>query len=230
MAKTKRKKRDLGLIRHSRYLSAVDVGAVGVALGKRGKELREAAGLSTEALAKHIGATAIYVEKVESGKVHLTQEGAYRWVKACLGRETWRDAPNLRGIGDKADPGVIVRITLFDDEIIERWHAFAAATGSTLSAVARYALERLFDHEPTLLSIKEGVAIAEKMRAQALLESCPAYVAMLKADPALARIIGASGATWKPVNEEGKSFAPTDMLAPSDPRNDGPATPIERLK
>lgn len=228
MAKRKRKKRDLGLVRHARYLSVVDVGPVGIALGNAVKALREAAGMSHEALAGHIGGTARWLQAVEAGKSMLTQEAAYRIYKVIFGRETWRDAPNLRGLGERIDPGYNVRVTFFDEEILQRWRAFAAATGCTMSAVARYALERLFDHEPTLTTIKEGIDIAEKMRAQSLLESCPEYVGLLKADPLLAKVIAAKAPGWKSVADDSKSLA-IEKLQPS-PRDDGLATPIERLK
>lgn len=228
--KVRYKQRDMGLLRKGRNLAAVDNGPLGRALGKKITELREAAGLSLEQLAHHIGATPRHMEWMESGKSMPTQECAYRIYRVIFGRETWRDAPNLRGIGDKVPPGYTVRVEFYDEELLKRWETFAATTGCTMSAVARYALERLFDHEPTLVTIKEGIEIAEKLRAQSLLENCSEYVTILRGDPLAAKLIAMKAQGWRAVGDESKALAIEALKTITPEGADGPATPVEHLR
>lgn len=224
------KSRDMGLMRKGRYLSAVDNGPLGRALGKKITQLREAAGLSLSQLATHIGATEKHLDMVERGKSFPTQEMAYRVYRAIFSRETWRDSPNLRGVGDKVEPGYDVRVKFYDEELLKRWETFAASTGCTMSAVARYALERLFDHEPTLVTIKEGIEIAEKMRAQSLLEACSEYVTILRGDPLAAKLVAMKAQGWRAVGDESKALAIEELHRMTPAGADGPATPVETLR
>jgi DNA-binding XRE family transcriptional regulator len=169
--------------------------------------------MSQETLAKHVGGTTRWLEAVESGRCLPSQEACYRFVRALWGKETWRDAPYLRGLGDKLDPGTNVRVTIYDNDFLEAWHNFAQSTGTTLSAVARYALERLFNDSPTLVTIAEGIKEAEKLRAQSILEACPEYVTLLRGDPLAAVLVHtAPNVNWKSVAERDKFALGNDVL------------------
>jgi transcriptional regulator with XRE-family HTH domain len=225
-----RRTKDLGLQKHGRYLKGIDQGPIGRRIGAKVKEGREAAGLSIEALAKHVGGTPKWLEAVESGKTLPSQEAAYRLVKAIWNKTTWRDKPHMRGIGEKLDVGYQVRISVYDKAFLAEWQQFAAATGSTLSTIARYAMERLFADGPTLVTIKEGVAVAEKMRALSLLEAYPEYVQLLRGDPLAAQLVHqAPEVNWTSIAERDGYRLGSDVIlaggrdASEDVTTTGPA-------
>jgi len=195
-----RRTRDLGLLKHARYLKGSDNGPLARKIGAKIREAREKIGMSQETLAKHVGGTIRWLESVETGRCFPSQEACHRFVRVLWAKETWRDSPYKRGIGEKIDAGTNVRITVFDESFLEAWSQFALATGCTLSAVARYALERLFNDSPTLVTIKDGIAAAEKLRAQSILEACPEYVTLLRGDPLAASLVHtAPDVDWRDV-------------------------------
>jgi DNA-binding XRE family transcriptional regulator len=218
MAQTKLKKRDLGLLKHARYIKGADNGPLARKIGAKIRETREKLGMSQETLAKHVGGNARWLEAVETGRTFPSQEACHRFVRVLWAKETWKDAPYKRGIGEKINAGTDVRITVFDAPFVERWQDFARETGCTLSAVARYALERLFDDSPTLVTIKEGIQVAEKLRAQSILESCPEYVTLLRGDPLAAVLVHtAPEANWKDVATRDGFKLGTEVLLARDP-------------
>lgn len=216
--KKKIKKRDLGLLKHARFIKGVDNGPLARKLGEKIRVTREKLGMSQETLAKHVGGTTTWLESVETGRCFPSQEACHRFVRVLWAKETWRDSPYKRGIGEKIDAGTQVRITVFDAEFLERWQQFAASTGCTISAVARYALERLFDDSPTLVTIKEGIQAAEKLRAQSILESCPEYVTLLRGDPLAATLVHtAPEVNWKDIARRDGFKLGSEVISARDP-------------
>lgn len=226
-SKRKIRKKDTGLLKHGRYLKHLDNGPLARKLGASIQKGREAIGLTRESLAKHIGATEKYVRDVEEGRCLPSQEAARRFVEVIWAKKTWKDSPSYAAIGTRIDAATQVRISVYDKAFLERWHDFASATGCTVSAVARYALERLFDDSPTLVTIAEGIKAAEKMRAQSLLEAYPEYVQLLRGDPLAAQLVHlAPDVDWRPIAAvEGYKLA-SDTLLGADKRDNGPASPV----
>lgn len=225
----RRKKRDMSLVRRSRLVNVVDNGPLAVAIGSQVRKLRKAAGMTREVFAEHCGTTAKHIAHVETGRVFPTEELAFRVLQVLFGRKTWRDTPNMRGLGDMVEGGIEVKIRIYDRAQLERWKQFAAETGMTLGSVFRYALERLFAHEPTLITIREGIEAAERLRAESILESCPQFVALLKADAALAQAINLSAEGHQSFGADSNALAMKELLKAIPAGADGPAIPIEHM-
>lgn len=174
---------------NGRRFNPVDYSPLAVQIGQAMKAIREGLGYSPTAVATELGCRLDIYKKIEEGRFPPTRELRRRFVRYCFANESWRSHPTLPATVRKRQEGISYNIRFYDTDLVDQWKTKAHAIGASMSAFAEEAIRRLIADEPTIVSIKQAIQSAERMRAKQILDANPDILEILEGDPLQARLV-----------------------------------------
>lgn len=223
MARKKRKKPKRP---RQRVRAAIEFHPKAIELGEKLKAVREAIGASVNEACIALACHSSYYKSIEEGKLLPSHELRQRFIRWAWEYNTWEKHPTIPAVVRKPRDHKPVLLRVYDKDFYERWRLAAQSCGFSMTAFAVVAIERLLEHEPTLVTIREAVSKVEDARWQMILEANPDILDILNGDPLQARYIH-STCEASPVHPETSLRGVADVLDVWLPeKNDGPSMPV----
>lgn len=168
---------------HADSLTIVGINPLAIAVAKRIDETRKVWGLSSSELANRIGAPLIVLRAILRGREFPGTEMAERLKLWMYEGADFSKTP-LRETRKSYQPRKdwVRQKTVFPPDIIKRIRKQAYELGISPSAFLHLAAQRLLDHEPTLLSLKDAALQIEEARTYQALMEAPAITSILEGD------------------------------------------------
>lgn len=202
-----------------------DYSPLALKVGKKMRAVREATGYSIRATAEAIGVRSSYYKAIEEGRFFPSQELQRRFVRWAFKKHDWRLHPTIPAKAFKRKLHKVVGLNIYDKAFYRQWEQTAKEVGCSMMAFAEEAIRRLMADEPTIVSIKQAIKTAERMREQQILDANPDLFSILDADPVIAKLVHKTEEVQvlpaRPPDDE-KLLHNYDSK-----RYDGPAVPVE---
>lgn len=193
-----------------------------IELGEKLRAVREAIGASVNEACIATACHGNYYKACEAGRFLPSYEFRQRFIKWAWEYKTWEKAPTIPAAPKKPRKHKPVLLRVYDPDFYSRWELAARTSGFSMTAFAIVAIERLLEHEPTMVTIRQAVQKVEDARWQMILEANPDILDILKGDPLQARFVH-STCSATPVRPE---MGPGVLDVWNPKTNDGPSQPV----
>lgn len=200
------------------------------AIGQKLNGVRTARGQTVPEMAKQVGVKQDLLEKVLFGDKIPHPVFAERLLGWLVENRSYEKSPRMKTVTRVAKSAGWQKHTFYLPPMLEkRIRKLCKETGYDFRSWIILAVERLVDHEPTILTYKEAMERVNNARLTAQLQENPALQDILTVEDELAVQIGAQVDKLQPV-EMGNVVAPytTHQLANTSV-HDGPACDLEEV-